>query len=239
MAWTYLAESGDSVRPWSAMSSRLPTVKTTLTPKECFCLGCITASYPLPPFGMMCELCAVLNSLYSQTYFTPGFLAKILVSQVSRKAWTDSKAAYLAKFAVLQVKPKQSGSSLKTLRIFDLRALDESSKSWTAWGMTVDGVYYQLPVWDHRKTVRDGSFWPTPAKSQIHKKIRALAPSEKKGTHGIMTVGAMGSRYPETIGGYLNPKWVEWLMGYSAGWTGLEPWAMRWFRRKRGKRSSD
>lgn len=38
-------------------------------------------------------------------------------------------------------------------------------------------------------------------------------------------------------GGQLNPTWVEWLMGYPCGWTVCEPWAMQWFRSKRGKRS--
>tara|TARA_Y100000593_G_C4064894_1_gene216236 strand:+ start:173 stop:505 length:333 start_codon:yes stop_codon:yes gene_type:complete len=27
---------------------------------------------------------------------------------------------------------------------------------------------------------------------------------------------------PEMIGGQLNPQWVEWLMGFPAGWTDLE-----------------
>jgi len=27
-------------------------------------------------------------------------------------------------------------------------------------------------------------------------------------------------------GGQLNPDWVEWLMGYPIGWTGLEPLEM-------------
>src|ERR1019366_4093571 len=70
------------------------------------------------------------------------------------------------------------------------------------------------------------NMWATPAASQAHKKIRAFAPSESAGTHGEMTVGQMGERYPETIGGYLNPMWVEWLMGYPSGWTACEPWVM-------------
>ena len=34
----------------------------------------------------------------------------------------------------------------------------------------------------------------------------------------------------EVIGGQLNPDWVEWLMGWPIGWTGLEPLAMDRFR---------
>ena len=32
-------------------------------------------------------------------------------------------------------------------------------------------------------------------------------------------------------GGALNPTWVEWIMGWPLGWTGLEPLAMDRFRR--------
>lgn len=32
--------------------------------------------------------------------------------------------------------------------------------------------------------------------------------------------------------GFLNPAFVEAIMGYSLGWTALEDWAIRWFRPK-------
>jgi hypothetical protein len=60
---------------------------------------------------------------------------------------------------------------------------------------------------------------PTPVSSQGHKKVRPLAPSEGNGTHGTMLVGAVGDQDPSTIGSYLNPNWVEWLMGFPGGWT--------------------
>jgi hypothetical protein len=28
---------------------------------------------------------------------------------------------------------------------------------------------------------------------------------------------------PTTVGGKLNPMWVEWLMGWPLGWTDLKP----------------
>ena len=37
-------------------------------------------------------------------------------------------------------------------------------------------------------------------------------------------LGAMG--LSETIGGQLNPMWVEWLMGWPVGWTDLKPLEM-------------
>ncbi len=35
---------------------------------------------------------------------------------------------------------------------------------------------------------------------------------------------------PETVGGMLNPDWVEWLMGWPIGWTDLKPLGMDRFR---------
>jgi hypothetical protein len=63
--------------------------------------------------------------------------------------------------------------------------------------------------------------WPTPAYSQMAKPARPLAPSEANGTHRTMLVGAVGDADPETIGGSLNPEWVEWLQGFPIGWTDL------------------
>lgn len=39
-----------------------------------------------------------------------------------------------------------------------------------------------------------------------------------------------------TMGGYLNPQFVEEIMGYQINHTALEPWATQWFQPKRGKR---
>src|SRR5690606_23019406 len=43
----------------------------------------------------------------------------------------------------------------------------------------------------------------------------------------------------DQVGGQLNPTWVEWLMGYPAGWTELNASVTQWFRSKRGKRSKN
>ena len=46
-----------------------------------------------------------------------------------------------------------------------------------------------------------------------------------------MKFGAGGTPLPAQVGGQLNPDWIEWLMGYPAGWTIAPP-------RPRRKRSS-
>ncbi|MEV2445607.1 hypothetical protein ABNB59_21325, partial [Paenibacillus larvae] len=68
------------------------------------------------------------------------------------------------------------------------------------------------------------SLLPTPTKSQDHKKIRPLAPSEKNGKHGKMLVGVIGDRFPGLIGTYLDPRYQEALMGFPIGWTDVTVW---------------
>jgi len=43
--------------------------------------------------------------------------------------------------------------------------------------------------------------------------------SDEKGPKGAPTKG--GRNLPREAGGHLNPTWVEWLMGFSAGWTAV------------------
>ena len=65
--------------------------------------------------------------------------------------------------------------------------------------------------------------WPTPCAS-ASKGSSPAALTRKSGKsrardridHAVMA----------SDGGQLNPEWVEWLMGWPIGWTGLEPLAM-------------
>lgn len=56
--------------------------------------------------------------------------------------------------------------------------------------------------------------WPTPA-ARDYRYPNARTYSERGG-------GKKGEQLPNVIGGPLNPTWVEWLMGFPAGWTALE-----------------
>lgn len=56
---------------------------------------------------------------------------------------------------------------------------------------------------------------PTPTASEDHYRLGG----DSQQSHSL---GAMAAR---DHGGPLNPEWVEWLMGWPIGWTGLEPLA--------------
>jgi len=81
-------------------------------------------------------------------------------------------------------------------------------------GMTVDGKKRQVSLED---SVRR---WPTP-KSTISGSDYARAGREKSGTDDLVTAVSRTTG-PGTPPTSLNPEWVEWLMGFPAGWTDLK-----------------
>jgi len=74
--------------------------------------------------------------------------------------------------------------------------------------------------------------WPTPTVNDAQNRFNTKS-QMKRNSPGLAAL--CGTK----MGGQLNPKWVEWLMGYRLEWTALEPWAMQWFQSKLGKRSKD
>ena len=68
--------------------------------------------------------------------------------------------------------------------------------------------------------VRQRETWPTPTVNDS--KNSTLPPSQI--THD--NIPGQMLRQGEVAGGQLNSDWVEWLMGWPIGWTGLKPLAM-------------
>lgn len=109
-------------------------------------------------------------------------------------------------------------------------------------GMTRNGVLYQQLDWAPLTNVNASSLLHTPTA-----KANQMAPSMKSGwwptptSHGENTATRMeahrrrldqGMKYSSRLSqaiaistpanGYVNPAWVEWLMGFPIGWTDLE-----------------
>jgi hypothetical protein len=72
--------------------------------------------------------------------------------------------------------------------------------------------------------------WPTP-RARDWKDGLTPSPHGRHSASVAVSVAEHGHK------GYLNPQFVEVLMGYPVGWTALEGWAMQWFQPKREKRS--
>lgn len=112
-----------------------------------------------------------------------------------------------------------------------------------------------------RDAAKRRGMWPTPRANDAEKR-GAINPNDKRnGLSGAVRLfptprasdGSKGQRSPEAAaryaagpngkngvdlptaigGGQLNPKWIEWLMGFPLGWTELDAWATQWYRFKR------
>ena len=90
--------------------------------------------------------------------------------------------------------------------------------------------------------VRERETWPTPTKSILYEEDlerarthgRKLWPTPKATPSGPDYArrnrnGSGGDDLITAVGGKLNPLWVEWLIGWPIGWTGLEPVGMESF----------
>lgn len=109
----------------------------------------------------------------------------------------------------------------------------EFSETWPQTGMTRNGRCYRLtPL---VRNISDVGFslsplivWPTPVRSE-GAQWSSLESFENSDYEHIRLTSAVrmkpeifSTEYREPICGALNPVWVEWLMGFPAGYTDLE-----------------
>jgi len=68
---------------------------------------------------------------------------------------------------------------------------------------------------------KNPTLWPTPT---AHLGKEGAYPAEYTRNTPSLTAVAMESEQKPHSSGYLNPDWVEWLMGVPTGWTDLDSW---------------
>ena len=125
-----------------------------------------------------------------------------------------------------------------------------SSLTWPKAGMMQGGVFYRLPKWERRINETGSGFWPTPTAGDSNRGV--TKPDGKRGQSLVGAAKGQvwptpkgspsGPDYARmnrpksggddlatslaresTKGGQLNPRWVEWLMGWPIGWASLKP----------------
>jgi hypothetical protein len=121
------------------------------------------------------------------------------------------------------------------------------------WGMTVNGLLWELPTLMPHINETECGFsvnWPTPVHSEARQGLQ-IRREGKKGSQVSLSTAVLTWPTPTTKGmsggsgswdllnknttiqearlmgagngGQLNPTWVEWLMGWPLGWTDLKP----------------
>jgi hypothetical protein len=95
----------------------------------------------------------------------------------------------------------------------------------TSYGTNQGGAAGRVgPIRPSLATMARKNLWPT-ATSRDWRSGKASAATHARNSRPLS----------EQVGGSLNPAWVEWLMGYPAEWTALEPSAMQSSRKSRKK----
>ena len=178
-----------------------------------------------------------------RTYQLPGMaLESMEPDLVSGVKWRESSARYDLK-----------RHTWKThLCLWD-EDLPWSSVTLPKWGMTRSGALFQHPTAERPISVIGVGLWPTITVHGNHNQpgssknagwgLSSAAklwptPLARDGKSGVFSQAgkakrdsqARGKPLNETVGGQLNPEWVEWLMGWPIGWTELKPLAMDRFR---------
>jgi len=165
MAWIYLAESEESQKRSKGIPIPSLIVKTTDMLKLCYCRGWLAEIYQMPPSGMTFvhseQNCYLLNPTLS-TVASP---AKTLAVPVAERAWRESEAAYSSRSLGCVAKYDLDSSSWRTSQLSLFEAQSELLESFAAYGMTVDGEFYPLRMWERIIREKGGGFWPTPTAS--------------------------------------------------------------------------
>jgi hypothetical protein len=87
-------------------------------------------------------------------------------------------------------------------------------------GMTQSGALYRQPDWVPITAANGSLSWPTPRAAQAESRNHTVYLRSTGKPQNLENKLAVVD--PSTIGGKLNPTWVEWLMGFPLGWTDLE-----------------
>ena len=227
MGWIYLAESEGILSHLESGSRPSLIVKQTDT----LSLSCyhvwqtdqlkkLQSGTTCPHLDLNISTCPSISS-------SQDFPAKISALQALEQAWEESEAAFFSRSCAWPKNSSPRSYSLKTSQQSEHEDWTELSKNLPKQGMTVGTIFYPLLMWERRTKESDGFLWLTPTAEETG---RCPFKSYRRYLNQQVQIKE-GKR------GHLNPTWVEWLMGFSSGWTELNDLGIQWFRNKHKRRS--
>lgn len=252
MAWIFLVELVGLASHSENGLGHSPTVRMKNSLKLYYCQGCRAETFAEHQFGMTCELCGEVN-FQTLTLFTEVSRARTLALREMGEALAVSEADFLTTSQGLSKKQTRALFFSKTSQQLELVASTVSRKHLPNWGLILGGQLYQPKKLEPVTFAKDGLDLPTPtataygsnqggAAGRVGKRrmsidgmaSRGLIPTpmarDWKGSGGT---NRESPDLPYTMGGKLNPPFVEEIMGYQIGWTELSHWVTPWFRSKR------
>lgn len=186
-------------------------------------------------------------SLNPSTYLSAASRARIFHWQERARALTARGAVYGGSSTDLSVNFDPDTSVWKTSLPSLFGGFLPYSERFPASGMMRNGRLYRRPRLVPRTLENDSFLWPTPTVAEMKTGcgyqqangkdyptltgLAGAAPARggkmwptPKGSPETMAKNArpLNETVTNGAGGQLNPTWVEWLMGFPAGWTDLE-----------------
>jgi len=204
----------------------------------------------LSRFGLTCAVLTESRGEELLTLFQAGFPVKTLAQREKERGLMGPDQACGVKWQELSAKYDLDSRSWRThLCLWD-EALRWSSVILPKWGMTVSGVLFQHPTAERPISAKDSGLWPTQDTKGFANEESLRASRKKKEAHwptptahnakeqdspaesdrNTITLCAQARGGDQTLPRYLNPEWVEWLMGWPLGWTDLKPLGMGRFQ---------
>jgi len=173
-----------------------------------------------------CLTCAVLTASHGEELlmsFLGDFRARTSAQPVAAQVSMVTNQAYGKKWQESSMRYDLITSSWKTHRSLLEEGLCESSVTLQKLGLIADGVAFQQKNLARliSETVCgwSGEMFATPQ-----------ARDYRSGSLDRWNDPRRSRNLNDQVGGLLNPKWEEWLMGWTIGWTELKPLAMDRFQ---------
>ncbi len=259
MAWIYLVASGEFPSRSVNGSLRSPIVKTTDTLKLCCCREWLMGDFQELQSGTTLHRLEVPCYQLQSTSFMEDFPARTSALLAMESAWEASDQDFSSTSQGLSVKQTRDLYFSKTSQQLELVASMVSSKHLPISGMISGGRLFQPKKLAPATFVKDGLDLPTPTASNYGSNQGGAAGRTGKRRQSVASMASRGliptpmardwkgsgganRESPDlsfTMGGNLNPRFVEEIMGYPVGHTSLKDWAMQWYRSKRKSRSKD
>jgi hypothetical protein len=172
------------------------------------------------------------------TLYLEDFRAKTSQQQEREMAWKESDQECGDTWRGWLAKYDHDTSLWKTPQCSLLGEEQESLEILPKWGMTVNGLLWELQTLEPTTSGTECGLWASPnardwkdsGASQGNRKSPNLGtqvhwptPVTDDISHRKHKYAQGGTALSTKVGGKLNPTWVEWLMGWPLGWTDLRP----------------
>lgn len=255
MGWICSLELADSQSPSNHGCEQSPTASKTDTRKAFLCPECGKVSLIRLQSGMTCEHYQP-NSYWPEWISSPvASHVRISVLLAAERAWMESEAVCSSKSSDWLMIFDRPSFSWKMSQLSLFEDSTESSVNFPRSGMTVGGRLFQPANLEPVTEDNAGSCLPTPTATPYGYN-QTESPNAKRrmsmqsmASRGLIPTpmardwrgsGGANRQSPDlsfTMGGKLNPQFVEEIMGYQIGWTALDASVTQWFQSKRAKPS--